>query len=132
MGMMDSFLPHDSAMPAARQTGTDTGKRKSVIPLADADPSFEQVVLQSDRPVLIKFTSQHCPPCKALAPIVERIADESLGRCHVFSVDVDEAPRLATRYGIRAVPTLLAFKNGAPKGQLVGLVTRAAILNLLG
>lgn len=95
------------------------------------DKSFDEQVLTADRPVLIKFGAQHCPPCRVLAPVIDRIADEGAGRYRVFSVDIDEAPRVATRYGIRAVPTLLAFKNGAPCGQLVGVASRAAVLKLL-
>lgn len=95
------------------------------------DNSFDKLALGSDRPVLIKFSSQFCPPCRALAPIIDRIADENVSKYQVFSVDIDEAPRVATRYGIRAVPTLLAFKNGVPKGQLVGVSSRDAVLKLL-
>jgi thioredoxin 1 len=101
----------------------------NVIPVDDV--SFDELVLTSDRTVLIKFSTKQCPPCRALAPIVERIATETTDRCRVFSVDIDEAPRTATRYGIRAVPTLLAFRNGGPRGQLVGLTTREAILKLI-
>lgn len=100
------------------------------IVVAD-DHSFDKLVAGVERPILIKFTSQHCPPCRALAPIIDRIADENVGKVQVLSVDVDQAPRVATRYGVRAVPTLLAFKGGAPKGQLVGLATRDAVLKLL-
>src|SRR4051812_48194342 len=95
------------------------------------DNSFDKLVAAADRPILIKFSSQYCPPCRALAPIVDRIADEGVGKYQVISVDIDQAPRVSTRYGIRAVPTLLAFKNGAPKGQLVGLASREAVLRLL-
>lgn len=96
------------------------------------DTSFDEKVLGSSLPVLIKFSTKQCIPCKALAPIVERVADEVKGRCHVFSVDIDEAPRTATRFGIRAVPTLLAFHGAAPRGQLVGRASREAILKLIG
>ena len=65
------------------------------------------------------------------ATSIDRIADENVGKYQVFSVDIDQAPRVATRYGIRAVPTLLAFKNGVPKGQLVGVSSRDAVLKLL-
>jgi thioredoxin 1 len=102
----------------------------SNIVVAD-DSSFDQLVRDADRPILIKFSSQHCPPCRALAPIIDRIADENVGKVQVLSVDVDAAPRVATRYGIRAVPTLLAFRGGAPRGQLVGLASRDAVLKLL-
>lgn len=103
----------------------------SNTPVLD-DARFDDLVLKSELPVLIKFSTRQCAPCKALAPIVDRIAAEVQGRCRVFSVDIDEAPRTAARYGIRAVPTLLAFAGGAPRGQLVGLVRREAILKLIG
>lgn len=102
----------------------------NITPLYDT--SFDELVLSSDQPVLIKFSTKQCGPCKALAPIVDRIAAEVKGRCRVFSVDIDEAPRTATRCGIRAVPTLVAFRGGAPRGQLVGLASREAILTLIG
>ena len=102
----------------------------NIIPVDDV--RFDELVLKSTEPVLIKFSTKNCPPCRALAPIVERVADEVKGRCRVFSMDVDEAPRTATRYGIRAVPTLLAFRGGAPRGQLVGLASREAIVKLIG
>lgn len=95
------------------------------------DQTFEQLVQGADRPVLIKFTARHCPPCRVLAPIIDRIADEGVGKLRVISVDIDDSPRLATQYGIRAVPTLIAFKAGAPKGQLVGVASRDAVLKLL-
>lgn len=96
------------------------------------DAHFDELVLRSEQLVLIKFSSRQCPPCKALHPIVERVAAEVQGRCRVFSVDIDDAPRTTTEYGIRAVPTLLAFRGGAPRGQLVGLASREAILKLIG
>jgi thioredoxin 1 len=101
-----------------------------ITPVDDAH--FDELVLQSKEPVLIKFSSRYCPPCRALAPVVERIAAEAKDRCRVFSVDVDDAPRTATKLGIRAVPTLLAFRDGAPRGQLVGVASREAILRLIG
>lgn len=100
------------------------------VTVAD-DSNFDRLVLESDKPVLIKFSTQYCPPCRMLAPIIDRIADEGVGKYRVLSVDIDQAPRVATRYGIRAVPTLLAFKNGAPRGQLIGLSSRDAVLKLL-
>jgi thioredoxin 1 len=102
----------------------------SNVTVAD-DSNFDRLLLKSDKPVLIKFGTQYCPPCRLLAPIIDRIADEGVGKYRVLSVDIDQAPRVATRYGIRAVPTLLAFKDGAPRGQLVGLTSRDAVLKLL-
>lgn len=96
------------------------------------DTHFDELVLRSAQPVLIKFSSRQCPPCRTLHPIVERVAAEVQGRCRVFSVDVDDSPRTATEYGIRAVPTLLAFQGGTPRGQLIGVASREAILKLIG
>src|SRR5262245_36046579 len=96
------------------------------------DGSFEQLVLRSELPVLLKFEAKGCPPCRVLSPIVERVAAEVAGRCRVFSVDIDDARQVAARYGIRMVPTLLAFAGGAPRGQLVGVAKREAVLKLIG
>ena len=106
------------------------GTKSKNVTIVD-DRSFDERTLAVELPVLIKFSSQNCPPCRALSPIVDRIADEGVGKYRVLSVDIDDSPRLATRYGIRAVPTLLAFKNGVFKGQLVGLSSREAVLKLL-
>lgn len=103
----------------------------SVNVIAVDDSSFDQRVLASDQPVLLKFSSKRCAPCRALDPVVDRIADELAGRYRFFSVDVDDAPQAATRYGIRAVPTLLALSGGVPRGQLIGVAKREAVLKLL-
>ena len=102
---------------------------RNVIAVDDA--SFDALVLKSDQPVLLEFNSKQCAPCRALAPIVEQVANEGVGRYRVFSIDIDDAPRVTTRYGIRAVPTLLAFHGAVPKGQLVGIQKKDAILNLV-
>ena len=101
------------------------------IHIAD-DTSFDAQLRAADGPVLIEFSTRRCQPCKVLAPIIDQIADETAGRCRVISVDVDDSPRVSTRFGIRSVPTLIAFAGGAPRGQLVGIARRDAILKLIG
>ena len=94
--------------------------------------NFESEVLKSDVPVLVDFTATWCGPCKALAPIVDKVADEFQGKVKVGKVDIDDAPGIATKYGIRSVPTVLVFKNGEKTAQNVGLTTRDKLVGLLG
>jgi thioredoxin 1 len=94
--------------------------------------NFEAEVLKSDVPVLVDFTATWCGPCKALAPIVDKVADEYQGKVKVGKVDIDDAPGIATKYGIRSVPTVLVFKNGEKTAQNVGLTTRDKLVGLLG
>ena len=92
---------------------------------------FEQEVLQSDQPVLVDFWATWCPPCRALAPTVDAIAQEYAGRAKIVKLDTDEEPEIAERYGIRSIPTLLVFKSGQKVGELVGAYPKATITDLL-
>lgn len=105
-------------------------KSKNVIPVNELN--FESEVLKSDKPVLVDFTATWCGPCKVLAPIVDSIADEGVGKVKVVAVDIDESPNLAQRFGIRGVPTVLAFEAGSVKGQHVGLTKKETLLKLVG
>ena len=91
---------------------------------------FEEKVLKSDVPVLDDFWADWCGPCKMLSPIVNEIADSADG-FKVMSVNADEEPELLTRYGVRAIPTLIVFKNGEPAKQSVGFVPKEQVLDLL-
>ncbi|MEZ4300858.1 MAG: thioredoxin [Polyangiaceae bacterium] len=94
--------------------------------------NFESEVLKSDLPVLVDFTATWCGPCKALAPIVEKLADEFQGKIKVGKLDIDESPDVTARYGVRSVPTVIVFKGGAKSGQYVGLTNRDKLVALLG
>lgn len=96
-----------------------------------SDANFEQEVLKSTTPVLVDFWAEWCGPCKALAPTVEKLAQDYNGKIKFCKVDVDENPTTAARFGIRSIPTLLFFENGQPKGQLVGNVPASTIKELL-
>ena len=84
------------------------------------DANFDQEVLAASTPVLVDFWATWCGPCKMIAPILDEIAEEKAGVIKIGKVDVDENQGLSARYGIRAIPTLLLFKNGEVKEQIVG------------
>lgn len=91
---------------------------------------FEAKVLRSDLPVLVDFWADWCEPCKMLSPVVAEIAAEAKD-FKVYAVNVDEEPELASRYGIRSIPSLLVFKNGEIAKQSVGVIPKEQILELL-
>ena len=95
------------------------------------DLNFEEEVLKSAEPVLVDFTATWCGPCKALAPIVDQVAEEMIGKIRVGKLDIDDAPVTASKLGIRGVPTLMVFKNGQPVQTLRGVRSRREILSAL-
>ena len=92
--------------------------------------NFEAEVLKSDVPVLVDFTATWCGPCRQIAPLVDQIADEYLGRAKVAKLDIDDSPGIAQKYGIRGVPTLYVFKGGQVVAQQVGAVPKTAMISL--
>jgi len=82
--------------------------------------NFDQEVLNATAPVLVDFWATWCGPCKMIAPIIDEIATEKAGVFKIAKVDVDENQAISARFGIRAIPTLLLFKNGEVKEQIVG------------
>ena len=96
-----------------------------------SDQNFEQEVLKSDKPVLVDFWAEWCAPCRMIAPAVEEIAGDYAGRAKVGKLNVDENGSVTSRYNIRSIPTLLIFKNGEIKDQLVGTTSKANLAKLL-
>ena len=89
--------------------------------------NFDQDVLKSEKPVLIDFWAAWCGPCRALAPIVDELATAYEGKVTVAKMDVDRNTATPMRYGVRGIPTLLVFKGGQVKEQIVGYVPKEQI-----
>ena len=95
------------------------------------DATFEAEVLKSTLPIVIDFWAEWCAPCRAIAPIVKELSTLYDGKLKVVKMNIDENPATPGKYGIRAIPTVLAFKNGAVVGQITGQRPRSAFEELV-
>ena len=95
------------------------------------DNTFESAVLKTDRPALVDFWAPWCGPCRALAPVLEEIAQTYDGRANVIKVNVDESPKTASNYGVQSIPTLLFIREGKIRETLVGLTTKDKLAALI-
>jgi thioredoxin 1 len=88
--------------------------------LAVGESDFERVVIAAPRPAVVDFSAAWCGPCRSIAPVIEGLANDYANRVTVATVDIDDNPRLAARYGVRSVPTVMLFAGGDVKRVFVG------------
>jgi thioredoxin 1 len=93
--------------------------------------SFEKTVLNSQMPVLVDFWAPWCGPCKAVAPIVEELANEYKGKIEFAKLNVDDAPFIASKYGVMSIPTIMVFKDGKPMQHAIGYQPKEQLKKLL-
>jgi len=96
-----------------------------------SDRDFEADVLKSAKPVLIDFWAEWCGPCKVIAPILDEAADEFADRMTVAKLNIDENPNTAQKFGIRSIPTLMLFKDGAVHAQKLGAMSKSQLTAFL-
>src|SRR4051794_26161320 len=96
------------------------------------EASFEQEVLQSDKPVLVDFWAEWCGPCHAVSPILDKIAEERANELKLVKINIDENQGLAARYGVMSIPMMVLFKDGEPAATTVGAMPKGALERSLG
>lgn len=93
-------------------------------PIALTTETFDATLANTDQPVLVDFWAEWCGPCKMMSPILDQLATEQAGRATIAKVNIDAFPDLQARFGIRAIPTLIIFKNGQPVNTITGVKSK--------
>jgi thioredoxin 1 len=102
------------------------------MPTAVTESTWDQEVLQSEKPVLVDFWAEWCGPCHAVSPVLERIVEERRDELKLVKVNIDEEQTLAQRYGIASIPTMILFKDGEPAAAAIGAQPKSSLERSLG
>lgn len=105
-------------------------RKKQPTPISDLD--VLEVLLEDEPAVLVDFYASWCGPCRQMSGMIKEMAHELDGQAEIVVVDVDAAPEVARKYGVRSVPTLIAFREGKPKGRFVGITDKRRLVRALG
>ncbi|WP_069471525.1 thioredoxin TrxA [Candidatus Marithrix sp. Canyon 246] len=95
------------------------------------DGSFEEDVLKSEIPVLVDYWADWCSPCKQIAPILDDVASEYVGKVKIAKLNIDDNPKTPVKYGVRGIPTLILFKNGELEATKVGALSKSQLTAFL-
>lgn len=125
-GARQARVPH-TRVPQAMVPHTAVPQAAAGQPVDVTDATFSSVVLDNDLPVLVDFGADWCGACRMIEPVIHELAGELGGQAVVAQVDVDDNPQIAARYGIKALPTLMVFKDGQPVEKVVGAARKAEL-----
>ena len=110
---------------------TPSVERETVDTIGRAERDFDEALAGAEGLVMVDFWAGWCGPCHVIAPVLDEVVSASAGRVSLMKINVDESPALAARYGIRSIPTVLFFKNGAIVDRVIGVASRAVLQGIV-